>query len=69
VREKRKGTSWLDHIIDPVIQTNYDESKMELLAKVSLDCVKENKDKANHEPNSVNASKCSSLLLFFFQFL
>ena len=44
VREKRKGTSWLDHIIDPAIQTNYDESKMELLTQVALDCVEEDKD-------------------------
>jgi len=44
VREKRRGASWLDHIIDPAIQTNYDESKMELLAKVALDCVEEDKD-------------------------
>ncbi|KAK7373675.1 hypothetical protein VNO80_07091 [Phaseolus coccineus] len=44
VREKRKGRSWLDHIIDPAIQTNYDESKMELLTKVALDCVEEDKD-------------------------
>ncbi|TKY66095.1 putative receptor protein kinase ZmPK1 [Spatholobus suberectus] len=44
VREKRSGTSWLEHIIDPAIKTNYDECKMDLLAKVALDCVEEDKD-------------------------
>ncbi|BAT84381.1 hypothetical protein LR48_Vigan743s000500 [Vigna angularis] len=44
VREKKRGRSWLEHIIDPAIQTNYDESKMEVLVKVALDCVEEDKD-------------------------
>ncbi|XP_027927385.1 putative receptor protein kinase ZmPK1 [Vigna unguiculata] len=44
VREKKSGRSWLQHIIDPALQTNYNESKMELLAKVALDCVEEDKD-------------------------
>ncbi|TKY66093.1 putative receptor protein kinase ZmPK1 [Spatholobus suberectus] len=44
VREKRSGTCWLEHIIDPAIKTNYDECKMDLLAKVALDCVEEDKD-------------------------
>ncbi|KAG5002337.1 hypothetical protein JHK87_023409 [Glycine soja] len=44
VREKRSATSWLEHIIDPAIKTNYDECKMNLLATVALDCVEEDKD-------------------------
>nr|KYP41141.1 Putative receptor protein kinase ZmPK1 [Cajanus cajan] len=44
VREKRSGTSWLEHIIDPAIKTNYDECKMEILVKVALHCVEEDKD-------------------------
>ncbi|CAJ1796828.1 unnamed protein product [Sphenostylis stenocarpa] len=44
VKDKKSGTCWLEQIIDPAIQTNYDECKMELLARVALDCVEENKD-------------------------
>ncbi|KAL2619614.1 hypothetical protein GLYMA_08G355200v4 [Glycine max] len=44
VREKRSATSWLEQIMDPAIKTNYDERKMDLLARVALDCVEEKKD-------------------------
>ncbi|KAG5017859.1 hypothetical protein JHK82_023463 [Glycine max] len=45
VREKRGDASWLEHIIDPAIKTNFDECKMDLLARVALDCVEVNKDR------------------------
>ncbi|RDX86738.1 putative receptor protein kinase ZmPK1, partial [Mucuna pruriens] len=44
VKEKTSGTSWLEYIIDTAIKTNYDECKMDLLAKVALNCVEEDKD-------------------------
>ena len=34
----------VEQIIDPAIGLNYDVSKMEILVKVALDCVQEDKD-------------------------
>ncbi|KAK7317567.1 hypothetical protein RJT34_01915 [Clitoria ternatea] len=42
-REK-DGQSWVDQIVDPRIGRNYEASKMEILVKVALDCVEEDKD-------------------------
>ena len=36
--------SWIEEIIDPMICGNYDKVKVELLVKVALQCVAENKD-------------------------
>ncbi|CAJ2670262.1 unnamed protein product [Trifolium pratense] len=45
VREKRGSSiSWLEEIVDPNIGLNYDKSKMEILAKVALDCVVDERD-------------------------
>ncbi|KAL7245304.1 hypothetical protein ACSBR2_000595 [Camellia fascicularis] len=49
VREKINGSvvneSWLEEIIDPVMmKSRYDASKMEILIKVALQCVVEDKD-------------------------
>ncbi|KAG2404872.1 putative receptor protein [Vigna angularis] len=46
VKEKRSGTysSWLEQIIDPAIETNYNKFKMDLLVRVALACVEESKD-------------------------
>ncbi|KAI4305501.1 hypothetical protein L6164_028864 [Bauhinia variegata] len=37
-------TSWVQEIIDPAVEGNYDINKMEILARVALDCVEEEKD-------------------------
>ncbi|KAI4313265.1 hypothetical protein L6164_026256 [Bauhinia variegata] len=48
VREKQKKgsamTSWVEDILDPAIEGNYDVAKMEMLARVALQCVQEEKD-------------------------
>ncbi|GAU35305.1 hypothetical protein TSUD_389300 [Trifolium subterraneum] len=45
VREKRRSSiSWLEEIVDPNIGVNYDKSKIEILAKVALDCVVDERD-------------------------
>ena len=44
VREKMKRAPSVEQIIDPAIGLNYDVSKMEILVKVALDCVQEDKD-------------------------
>ncbi|KAK7338914.1 hypothetical protein VNO77_19548 [Canavalia gladiata] len=44
VREKKRRPSWVKQILDPSIGTNYDENKIEILARVALDCVEEDKD-------------------------
>ncbi|CAK8565651.1 unnamed protein product [Lathyrus sativus] len=48
VREKkRKGLEvgcWVEQIVDPTMESNYDVKKMETLANVALDCVGEDKD-------------------------
>ncbi|XP_030961000.1 putative receptor protein kinase ZmPK1 [Quercus lobata] len=36
--------SWIEEIIDPMLTNNYDKAKMELLVKVALQCVAEDKD-------------------------
>jgi serine/threonine protein kinase len=48
VREKRRKVSdvecWVEQIIDPALESNYDIVKLETLAMVALDCVEEEKD-------------------------
>ncbi|WVZ17780.1 hypothetical protein V8G54_010762 [Vigna mungo] len=49
VREKRKkgsevGSSWVDQIVDPALESKYDRNEMEMLATVALECVEEEKD-------------------------
>ncbi|KAK2360668.1 putative receptor protein kinase ZmPK1 [Trifolium repens] len=45
VREKRgSNISWLEEIVDPNIGLNYDKSRIEILAKVALDCVVDERD-------------------------
>ncbi|KAI4346100.1 hypothetical protein L6164_013182 [Bauhinia variegata] len=48
VREKRNQrfemASWVEEIIAPVIEANYDINIMETLASVALDCVEEDRD-------------------------
>ncbi|TKY68982.1 putative receptor protein kinase ZmPK1 [Spatholobus suberectus] len=49
VREKRMkgsgmGSSWVDQIVDPMLGSNYDMNKMEILATVALECVEEEKN-------------------------
>ncbi|KAK2386681.1 putative receptor protein kinase ZmPK1 [Trifolium repens] len=48
VREKRRKVSdvecWVEQIIDPAVESNYDIVKLETLAMVALDCVEEEKD-------------------------
>lgn len=45
VREqRRKGSSWVDQIVDPALGSNYDRNEMEILATVALECVEEEKD-------------------------
>ncbi|KAI5430015.1 hypothetical protein KIW84_034551 [Lathyrus oleraceus] len=45
VREKkRSSTCWLEEILDPAIRTSCDLSKMEVLARVALDCVEQDMD-------------------------
>ncbi|XP_027351271.1 putative receptor protein kinase ZmPK1 [Abrus precatorius] len=44
VREKRSNVSWVEEIIEPAIGSNYDKNKMEILTRVALECVVEDKD-------------------------
>ncbi|KAG6674579.1 hypothetical protein I3842_15G050200 [Carya illinoinensis] len=48
VREKRNEAatmaSWLEEIIDPVLEGNYEKGKMETLVTVALQCLEEEKD-------------------------
>ena len=44
VREMKRKPSWVEQIIDPAIGPNYDARKMEILARVALNCVEEDKD-------------------------
>ncbi|AES79183.1 putative protein kinase RLK-Pelle-SD-2b family [Medicago truncatula] len=44
VREKKRSTCWVEQILDPAIGNNYDLSKMEILVRVALDCVEEDRD-------------------------
>ncbi|KAJ1384540.1 putative serine/threonine-protein kinase [Sesbania bispinosa] len=48
VREKRRkgseGACWVEQIVDPVLGSNYDMKKLEILATVALECVMEDKD-------------------------
>lgn len=53
VREKKMkgseaGSSWVDQIIDPALGSNYAKNEMEILARVALECVEEEK---NVRPN------------------
>ena len=36
--------SWIEEIIDPMMAGKYDHAKIELLVKVALQCMAENKD-------------------------
>ncbi|XP_061343796.1 putative receptor protein kinase ZmPK1 [Gastrolobium bilobum] len=46
LREKQNnGSSWVDEILDRTIRGGYEESKMEALARVALQCVEEERDK------------------------
>jgi len=44
VREKKRSTCWVEEIMDPVMGTNCDLSKIEILAKVALQCVEVERD-------------------------
>ncbi|KAI9118141.1 hypothetical protein K1719_010473 [Acacia pycnantha] len=50
VREKKNNrgnettSSWVEQIIDPTVEGNYEIGKMEMLARVALDCVEEDRD-------------------------
>jgi len=44
VREKKRSTCWVEEILDPAMGNNYDLSKMEILVRVALDCVEEDRD-------------------------
>ncbi|KAK2414216.1 putative receptor protein kinase ZmPK1 [Trifolium repens] len=46
VREKKRSnrTCWVEEIMDPLMVNNCDLSKMEVLARVALDCVEEARD-------------------------
>jgi len=48
VREKRRkapeGASWVEQIVDPTLGSDYNVKQLEILAKVALDCVEEEKD-------------------------
>ncbi|KAI9118581.1 hypothetical protein K1719_010913 [Acacia pycnantha] len=50
VREKKNNrgnettSSWVEQIIDPTVEGNYEIGKMEMLARVALDCVGEVRD-------------------------
>ncbi|KAK4274652.1 hypothetical protein QN277_017845 [Acacia crassicarpa] len=50
VREKKNNrgngttSSWVDQIIDPTVEGDYEIGKMEMLAMVALDCVEEDRD-------------------------
>ncbi|XP_058755531.1 putative receptor protein kinase ZmPK1 [Vicia villosa] len=44
VREKKRSACWVKEILDPAIGTSCDLSKMEILARVALDCVEEDMD-------------------------
>jgi len=44
VREKKRSRCWVEEIMDPSMGTNFDLNKMEVLAKVALDCVEEDRD-------------------------
>ncbi|KAG2666262.1 hypothetical protein I3760_15G049500 [Carya illinoinensis] len=37
-------TSWLEKIVDPLLEGNYEKDKMEILVTVALQCVEEEKD-------------------------
>ena len=36
--------SWIEDIVDPMMAGKYDKTKMELLVKVALQCVAEDRD-------------------------
>ena len=36
--------SWIEDIVDPMMAGKYDKAKMELLVKVALQCVAEDRD-------------------------
>ena len=48
VREKKNReaatTSWMEDIIDPIMEDRYDMGKMEILVGMALQCVEEDRD-------------------------
>ncbi|XLS82014.1 hypothetical protein HN51_047845 [Arachis hypogaea] len=45
VREKRREcASWVEQILDSALGSNYDENKMDILARVALGCIEEDKE-------------------------
>ncbi|XP_007018597.2 PREDICTED: putative receptor protein kinase ZmPK1 [Theobroma cacao] len=48
VKEKKKESnsmeSWITEIVDPMLEGNYDDQKMETLVEVALHCVQEDRD-------------------------
>ncbi|XP_065880551.1 putative receptor protein kinase ZmPK1 [Euphorbia lathyris] len=42
--EKGKGISWMGEMIDPMLEGEYEEAEMEILIKLTLQCVEEDKD-------------------------
>ncbi|XP_057744016.1 putative receptor protein kinase ZmPK1 [Arachis stenosperma] len=45
VREKRREcASWVEQILDSALGSNYDDNKMEILARVALGCIEEDKE-------------------------
>ena len=45
-RKKRSETveCWVEQIVDPVLESKYDVRQMEILARVALNCVEEERD-------------------------
>ncbi|MED6133820.1 hypothetical protein PIB30_031832 [Stylosanthes scabra] len=43
-QKKRESATWVEQIMDSAIGSNYDKNKMEILARVALDCIEEDKD-------------------------
>ncbi|KAK7292969.1 hypothetical protein RJT34_15828 [Clitoria ternatea] len=58
VREKRSNTLWVEQIIEPAIGQNYDKCKMEILTRVALDCVGEDKDSRPTMSQVVDLLQC-----------
>ncbi|KAF2286775.1 hypothetical protein GH714_030267 [Hevea brasiliensis] len=46
VRQNKKngGESWIEEIVDPILEGDYDEGEIEILVMLALQCVEEDKD-------------------------
>ncbi|XP_021667700.2 putative receptor protein kinase ZmPK1 [Hevea brasiliensis] len=46
VRQNKKngGESWIEEIVDPILEGDYDKGEMEMLVMLALQCVEEDKD-------------------------